>query len=184
MSGGSGNAGGGGYGLQARMIALVGVHILSGEPLAWIEMKECQDIPFAILAETGGPGDDFRVELLHTNLTFEVQAKRGLNADARLHETIDKFVAGLERDPDVYCILAIDPTAGRSIRTHLLDDLDRLRQGREDGLHKITQEILHRIAVKGSRPAHELARRISLHVFDYATDASPHSFCSTPRRTL
>jgi hypothetical protein len=166
MSGGSGSAGGGGYSLQARMIALVGVHILSGEPLAWIEMKDCQDIPRAVLAETGGPGDDFCVELLHTNLTFEVQAKRGLNADARLSETIDHFVSGLLKDPHVHCILAIDPTASRPVQTHLLDDLNRLRQGREDRLHPVTQKVLQHIAAKCSHSARELAQRIFLHIFD------------------
>jgi hypothetical protein len=166
MSGGSGSAGGGGYSLQARMIALVGVHILAEEPLAWIEMKDCQDIPRAVLAETGGPGDDFRVELLHTNLTFEVQAKRGLSADARLSETIDHFVSGLLKDPHVHCVLAIDPTASRNVQTHLLDDLNRLRQGREDGLHPVTKKVLQRIAAKGANSAPELAQRISLHIFD------------------
>lgn len=166
MSGGSGSAGGGGYSLQARMIALVGVHVLSGEPLAWLEMKECQDIPCAVSAETGGPGDDFCVELLHTNVTFEVQAKRGLSADARLNETLDHFVSGLVKDPLVHCILAIDPTASRPIQTHLLDDLNRLRQGREDRLHPVTQKVLRYIATKGSHSARELAQRISLHIFD------------------
>lgn len=166
MSGGSGSAGGGGYNLQARMIALVGVHVLSGEPLAWLEMKECQDIPCAVSAETGGPGDDFCVELLHTNVTFEVQAKRGLSADARLNETLDHFVSGLVKDPLVHCILAIDPTASRPIQTHLLDDLNRLRQGREDRLLPVTQKVLRYIATKGSHSARELAQRISLHIFD------------------
>src|SRR5258708_1194877 len=129
-------------------------------------MKGCQDIPCAVSAETGGPGDDFCVELLHTNVTFEVQAKRGLSADARLNETLDHFVSGLVKDPLVHCILAIDPTASRPIQTHLLDDLNRLRQGREDRLHPVTQKVLRYIAAKGSHSACELAQRISLHVFD------------------
>jgi hypothetical protein len=166
MSNGGGSAGGGGYSLQARMIALVGVHILAGESLVWLEMKDGQDIPCAVLVETGGPGDDFCVELLHTNLTYEVQAKRGLNADARLNEAIDRFVSGLVEDPHVHCILAIDPTASRPIQTHLLNDLNRLRQGREDKIHPVTQKMLHRIATRESQSVVELAQRISLHIFD------------------
>jgi len=129
-------------------------------------MKDCQDIPCAVSAETGGPGDDFCVELLHTDLTFEVQAKRGLSADARLNETIDHFVSGLIKDPHVHCILAIDPTASRPIQTHLLDDLNRLRQGREDRLHPVTQKVLRYLETKGLHSARELAQRISVHIFD------------------
>jgi hypothetical protein len=88
MSGGS--TASGGYNLQAHAIAYVSTCILTARDLKWVSQQFGHpDVPIAVSAETGGPGDDLRVELGFA--TFEAQVKRGLNADARLDETIERF---------------------------------------------------------------------------------------------
>lgn len=161
MSSGSGSAGGGGYDFQARLSAFICIFILAQEPLRWVEL-EVPDIPIAVAAETAGPGDDIRIELAGINTTFEVQAKRGLRADRRLDETIDKFAEGLTNDSTIHCILAINSTASTPIRDKLRQDLDRIRQGRQDQLHHLTQQVLRHLSSAGVADPYTQAGRISI----------------------
>jgi hypothetical protein len=47
---------GGGINFQAAVTAIVGVHILSGTALNWLE-GVCRDKPVAVWAESEGPGN-------------------------------------------------------------------------------------------------------------------------------
>lgn len=74
---------------QEGVIAYIFVHALAMRRLGWIEGAD--DTPIAVSGETGGPGDDVRVE--SAALTFELQAKAGLTGEAALTTTIREIVA-------------------------------------------------------------------------------------------
>ena len=80
FSGGSGGAGG--YRYQALAAAYVAAHALASRPLNWIAPAAAGAVPLAVWSETGGPGDDLKVELRGSqeagNGLLEVQAKRGI----------------------------------------------------------------------------------------------------------
>jgi hypothetical protein len=59
---------------QAGVIAYVFAHVLAYRRLDWLTPVD--DTPSAVSAETGGPGDDVRIEFGEAQ-TFEVQAKAG-----------------------------------------------------------------------------------------------------------
>ena len=75
--GSGGPGGGGGYNFQARATAFVYAHLLAGQPLTFAAQR--YPVPLAVWAESGGPGDDLRVEC-QDGVVVEVQAKRGLSA--------------------------------------------------------------------------------------------------------
>ncbi len=72
---------------QAKLIALVYVHVLTQSRLGWLDPID--DTPVGVSGESGGPGDDIRIELSR-HPAFEVQAKHGLNAGASLIEFFSK----------------------------------------------------------------------------------------------
>ncbi|KTW15610.1 hypothetical protein [Sphingomonas sanguinis] len=57
-----GAATGGGMNFQAAVTAICFVRMARGSALGWLDGLT-QDIPVAVSAETGGPGDDIRVDL-------------------------------------------------------------------------------------------------------------------------
>ncbi len=91
-----GRAGAGGYDFQARTVAFIFAHTLAAERLDWTEHGH-RDCPLAVSAETGGTGDDIRVELA-ANREYEVQVKRTLSAGEKLREVAERFDGGLSRN--------------------------------------------------------------------------------------
>jgi len=60
---------------QAGVIAFVYAHMLAEARLDWLRPSD--DTPLAVEAETGGAGDDLRIEFGRAQ-SVEVQAKHGL----------------------------------------------------------------------------------------------------------
>jgi HEAT repeat protein len=160
----SGSGGGGGYEYQARAAAYVAAHILAQEPLGWIE-HESPDLPVAVAEETGGAGDDLCITF-HDGVQIELQAKHGLQKD-KLWEPLIKLGQGLQENPQLYGVLLTDTTASKIIREDLRNDLNRLGQGRTDGLKSITQEARQRF-VEASLPDSDadFFRRLRIVVLD------------------
>ena len=75
--GSGGPGGGGGYNFQARATAFVYAHVLAGQPMSFATRR--YPVPLAVWAESGGPGDDVRVEC-EGGIVVEIQVKRGLSA--------------------------------------------------------------------------------------------------------
>lgn len=128
----SGSATFSGTTFQARVSALVYVHILSQARLGWLEQTD--DTPVAISGETGGPGDDARIELGQRHPPVEVQAKHGLTAGGKLTKAILEIrdrSAVLERTK---VVIVTDRGSSRSVHRDFAKDLERLRSGRRDGL--------------------------------------------------
>ncbi|WP_008309303.1 ATP-dependent transcriptional regulator [Leptolyngbya sp. PCC 6406] len=139
----SGSGGSGGYEYQHNAIGYVAAHILADESLEWLEIG-APDIPVAVAAETGGPGDDLSITL-HNNVLVELQAKHGLQK-GKLFEPLLKLAKGLYENPNLYGVLLTDTTASQPIREHLRKDLLKMGQGRFDSLKPITKEFQEQLA--------------------------------------
>jgi hypothetical protein len=169
MSNVGGSAGAGGFAFQAKIIAFVAVHILAQRPLTGLE-RDIEGIPIAVAAETNGPGDDIRIEFTQPATTIELQAKKGLRVDARFDEAIRKIASGLVRDSTSNVLLAVNQRTANPIKEKLAQDLDRLREGREDTPHD--QRLLHRVlqgfatATSDEEQARELAKHLFVCLFD------------------
>ena len=166
FSGGSGGAGG--YRFQALAAAYVYAHALAEHPLNWVVGAGV--VPLAVSAETGGPGDDLRVEfsggLGAGSGVLEVQAKRGLRRGSELWEALLSLARGLDGDSSLRCALLVDHATSRAVRDELRLDIDRLGQGRSDRLRPITSEFLGRLQAEGIVPEQSVLRRLSVVVAD------------------
>ena len=125
----------GGTNFQANVTAIVGVHILCGVPLGWIE-DVAIDIPSGVWAESEGPGDDLRIEL-SGGLIVEVQAKKGLKGHRRLWEALMPMAKSIHDGSLQYGLLAVAPDSSKAVCQELSQDIIRLGQGRSDLLKKI-----------------------------------------------
>ncbi len=139
----SGSGGSGGYEYQHNAIGYVAAHILAGESLGWLETG-APDIPIAVAAETGGPGDDLCITL-QNNVLVELQAKHGLQK-SKLFEPLLQLAEGLHENPNLYGVLLTDSTASQIIRNDLRNDLKRIGQGRFDDLKSITRDLQDQLA--------------------------------------
>ncbi|MEE4675479.1 hypothetical protein V2K57_12520 [Pseudomonas alliivorans] len=144
---GGGAAFGGGANFQSSLTAIVATHILTGSPLGWLD-GVCDDRPAAVWAESEGPGDDLRVELIDGN-AIEVQAKKGLTRGADLWSALMALAKAINDGALSYGILALASDASASIRQSLANDIERLGQGRIDNLHNIGQEFHQRLVDDG-----------------------------------
>lgn len=122
---------------QARVTAYVYVHMLADRALFWV--SESKDVPSAVSAETGGPGDDLRVETGPRSRAFEVQAKHGLRGYDKLKEAVSAMRAAA---PDEPIVLAVDESSARAVTSDLRLDFRRLAEGRDDDLKDWTKRLL------------------------------------------
>jgi tetratricopeptide (TPR) repeat protein len=156
---GGGAAGSGGYDFQARALAYIAAYIVAARRLDWLRDRE--DTPIALAAETGGAGDDIRIEF--AGWQVEAQAKRGLNL-TRLRDVVAEFARSLAAQPGSDVLLVVDDTSSKTIRSDLRDDLRRIAQGRRDYLKPITREVLNVIARAGASDCYRVAGR--MHIVD------------------
>jgi hypothetical protein len=164
----TGKAPAGGFDFQSRLAAWVAVRILARGSLQWTQSTN-GDVPIAVSAETGGTGDDLRVELAAPDIVYECQAKRGLNADRRLDEAMDDFADGLPINPKERGILLVDPTSARTITEDLRGGLDLWRQGVRGEPEGALGRALGRLKAKD---ASAVAERVHIVVMDIEQDAS------------
>ena len=114
---------------QEGVIAFVLAHVLATRRIGWIEGFD--DTPVAVSGETGGAGDDMRVEC--TVGSFELQAKAGLTGEAALSTAL-RGIAGRADASSDPVVLAVDRRSSTWIYNAFASDLDRLRDGRTDFL--------------------------------------------------
>jgi len=125
---------------QGAVIGYVSVHILSQAALRWYD--GFLDVPTAVSGETGGPGDDARIEFGNQREGVEVQAKHGLTGGAKLRETVEKAVERGKDRESVEVVLVVDGSASQAVRRDVARDLERLRSGRTDDLRGDVRAIL------------------------------------------
>jgi Flp pilus assembly protein TadD len=164
----TGKAPAGGFDFQSRLIAFVSVHILAERPLSWTQFEE-GDVPSAVAAETGGSGDDLRVNFSHDRMTYECQAKRGLSASVRLDDVTDDFASGLPQNPKDRGILLVDPTSASTITEQLREGLDRWREGIRPEPEGTLARVIGRLRAK---KAEAVAERLYVREVDIEQDAS------------
>ncbi len=125
---------------QGAVIGYVSVHILSQAPLEWFD--GFLDIPTAVSGETGGPGDDARIEFGSQHEAVEVQAKHGLTGGAKLRETVEKAAGRRGDAAGGEVVLVVDGSASQAVQRDFARDLVRLRTGRTDDLRGDIRAIL------------------------------------------
>lgn len=165
FSGGSGGAGG--YRFQALAAAYICAHVVTEHALNWVGAGA---VPVAVSVETGGPGDDLRVEYSNgpggEGGILEIQAKSGLTRGTKFWEALLSLARGLGEDPSLRCALLVDYAASSPVRKDLTRDLRRLAQGRTDRLKLITTEFLERLEAEGIELERSLFERLSVIVAD------------------
>ena len=138
----SGSGGDVGYDYQANAIAYIAAHALNEQPLGWFE--GITDVASSWGAETGGPGDDIAITTLGGD-KIEIQAKHRLNRGREFSETFRAFFHGLSADPNLRVVLFVDHHSSENILSDLKGDIERLGQGRLDGLKHITFDSLQEL---------------------------------------
>ncbi|HEY2070371.1 MAG TPA: NACHT domain-containing protein [Rhizomicrobium sp.] len=161
-----GSAALGGFRYQARVTAIAAIHLARGIPLRWLDGLTT-DIPVVIAAETGGPGDDIRVQL-HNGKLLEAQVKRGLRADARLWDALLALAQGVHAGTIDYGVLVLSPDSSGTIQNELATDLMRIGDGRTDGLRSLGRSLLAQLTGAGLSPAGICSRLriVTIHALD------------------
>ncbi|MBI5556391.1 MAG: hypothetical protein HY885_01990 [Deltaproteobacteria bacterium] len=106
-----GSAAGGGLNFQSCVSAIAAVHMARGTPILWLK-DVAVDIPTSLSAETGGPGDDIRVEFQDGSLA-EIQAKKGIRKGYKLWDSLLKLAMGLDSGEISYGVLAVCPNTSK-----------------------------------------------------------------------
>jgi tetratricopeptide (TPR) repeat protein len=129
---------------QASVAAAVMAHMIAETRLNWLD--PIKDEPFVISGETGGTGDDLRVELASGMPVIEVQAKRRLEGKASLVDTISGLLERAKADGTGHREIALVLGAGSSVEItdRFATDVRHLRLGRKD-VRPITTHILETV---------------------------------------
>ncbi|WP_139670719.1 NACHT domain-containing NTPase [Pseudomonas sp. F16(2018)] len=127
--GAGGAATNGGMSFQASVTVCACVRMLAGKDLGWLR-DIYLGVPVAISPESGGPGDDLRIEY-SDGVCVEAQVKKGLRADYRLWEALDPLASALHEGTLDYAVLVIDPGASKPIQHELAKDIATISRGQE-----------------------------------------------------
>ncbi|MCY3814370.1 MAG: NACHT domain-containing protein [Gammaproteobacteria bacterium] len=122
-----GDAAAAGFEFQTALGGIAYVHVLLGTPVAWTKDWTASP-PTAVAFETGGPGDDLRLELAD-NRIVEVQAKKRLTATQRFWSALHALCQGIATDRCDYAVLAVDPLSSKPVKDDYARALRRLGTG-------------------------------------------------------
>lgn len=139
-----GSAAGGGLNFQARVSAIAAVHLARGTPIGWLR-DVTADIPVSLSAETGGPGDDIRLEF-QDGLVAEIQAKHKIRIGYKLWESLHNLATAIDSFEISYGVLIVCPNSSGSIRDQLARDIVRMGQGRQDDLSSYGRQLKEHLA--------------------------------------
>ena len=145
-----GSATASGMNFQAIVTAIAGVHLIKGSPLGWLDSL-VDDTPVAVWAETGGAGDDIKLEL-RDNFTVEVQVKRGLRTGERLWGSLMRLARAIAADEVNYGMLIVSPDSSNTIAYELSQDMRRLADGRIDNLGRLASTFSSKLEEDGLQP--------------------------------
>ena len=146
--GGTGIAGG--TDLHAMALVLAAIALMRGSKLGWLE-KVAKDVPVAVTAETGGPGDDIALEL-EDGTRIEVQSKKGLQRGGELWTALENLIDGVSSGAIAQGVLIVSSDSSGSIRKDLADDLVLIGQGQTGTLSDIGNAWLQRMRASGRDP--------------------------------
>lgn len=151
-----GAATGSGMNFQAAVTAICFVRMVRGSALGWLDGLT-QDIPVAVSAETGGPGDDIRVDLAGGKI-IEIQVKRGLKKGKDLWQAITSLAHGLTNGEIDFGVLAVCPSSSQTLRRELARDIRRLGDGLTDGMSVIGRDLMAKLEAAGLAPRNVCSR--------------------------
>lgn len=158
-----GSRGAGGYNFQAQATAFVYAHVLACRPLTWL--PGASPMPMNVASETGGPGDDIRIEC-RDDIAVEIQVKGGLRRTEELWEAVLRLVHGLDDNPCLYGVLLVNSEASGTVKNDLREDVPKVAYGAAEGLKDITIELLGRLDEAGLTD-HSVLRRFAIRVRDF-----------------
>jgi hypothetical protein len=162
-TGSGGPGGGGGYNFQATATAFVYAHVLAGQPLSFAAQR--YPVPLAVWAESGGPGDDLRVEC-QDGAVVEIQTKRGLSVGEDFWKAVKRLVDGLVDHPELFGVLLVDSTASNPVRTDFRRGVRRLADGRTNNLDRVTKTFQTKLEGAGVTDLSVL-KRLAVEVRDF-----------------
>ncbi len=142
-----GSAAAGGFGFQASIGAIAGIHTLRGIPVQWTDGLTGM-APCSVSFETDGPGDDLSLQLSDGSIV-EIQVKKGLRADSRFWAVLDALCEGIHRNRCNYGILIVCPNSSTPVRQRYALALNRIGAGRMDGASPEQLRLASRMAEKG-----------------------------------
>jgi tetratricopeptide (TPR) repeat protein/transcription elongation GreA/GreB family factor len=117
---------------QASVAAFAYVAIVTETPLPWF--GPFPKVPTAVSGETGGPGDDLRVEFGLSPAVAEVQARHSMNAAGDFVELVADIAARSAGLTPAKVALVVDRRASDRLYVEVAKDLDRVRDGQFDQL--------------------------------------------------
>ena len=151
-----GAAAGGGGNFQTAVTAISYIHTLRGTPVDWIEDLTVSP-PVSVSSETGGPGDDVRLELADGSIV-EVQAKKGLRANSEFWSAFDSLSEGISLDRCTFGVLIVCPSSSNSIRRYYANGIRRIAESRFDSQSDEQRRVLDRLNEKKYDPTKVCAR--------------------------
>lgn len=163
-----GSAAVGGFGFQATIGAIAGIHTLRGTPVQWTEGL-AGAAPCAVSFETSGPGDDLSMELADGGVV-EIQVKRGLRADVRFWSAVDALCEGIHDNRCDYGILIVCPNSSVPVKRGYSRALERIGAGRSDGASPEQQRMTSHLVASGY-DAESIAARIRIRMVSALEDA-------------
>lgn len=117
---------------QASAAAFVYVAIVTDTPLPWF--GRFPKVPTAVSGETGGPGDDLRIEFGLDPAVAEVQARHSMNAAGHFTTLVAAIAARTAGKTPTTVALVADRRSSDRLFTEIAKDLDRVRDGQLDQL--------------------------------------------------
>ena len=153
---GGGSATAGGMNFQAAVTAIAGIHMLAGHALDWLD-GIVDDKPLAVWSETGGAGDDLRLEL-SGGVVAEIQIKKGLTRGTHLWDALLSLARAVTSKSIHYGVLAVSGTSSGTITEELATDVHRIGEGRTDSVRDISSEFMDRLRKENLDPEHVCAR--------------------------
>jgi tetratricopeptide (TPR) repeat protein len=112
---------------QACAAAFVYVAIITDSPLPWF--GPFPKVPTAVSGETGGPGDDLRIEFGLSPAVAEVQARHSMNAAGEFTGLVMAIAARSAGRTPTSVALVTDRRSSDRLFTEVAKDLDRVRDG-------------------------------------------------------
>ena len=166
VSGGAAAAGG--FGFQANIGAIAGIHTLRGTPVQWTDDLTGM-APVSVSFETAGPGDDLSLQL-SDGCIVEIQVKKGLRADRRFWSALGALCDGIQSNRCSYGILVVCPNSSNPVRKGYALALKRIGAGRKDGASPEQKRLASYLAERGY-DAETVCARIRIRMVSALEDA-------------
>jgi len=170
IAGGAATAGGMNY--QAAVTAIAGVRLMVGMRLGWLD-EVADDVPASIWAETRGPGDDIRIDLID-GTRLEAQVKKGLQASDDLWAALISLAKGIRDGVIQYGVLIVAPDSSGTVKTELPRVIQDIANATTDALEEWRSKLLQKLSDAGVDDTKSVCSRLFVKVIS-AIDTSDES---------